>query len=111
MAKSPNTIHIGESQAEHLIGSILQLRDEVHVLREAIDELREELQYLVRNPDHSAAREQLPRLRVTSLASDPTAEDFGERINVVPKEKLDELRENAILPPTQQQASSQGRLF
>lgn len=105
---------IDTSADNELIGSIDALRDEVCVLRQAVDELREELQYLVRNPDGFPRQETLPPLRIASLAKDPTAADFGERINAASAEKLDELREgagNGLQKDTLCRPASQSRLF
>jgi len=64
------------------------LREEVRVLRESIDEFREAFEHAVRN-----LPEQLPPpLRVWSMPADPTAPDFGERINAVPPEQMAALR-------------------
>jgi cell division septum initiation protein DivIVA len=72
---------------EEIVASIEALTEEVEVLRDAIDELREELQWAVRN--------ERP-LRITSMSADPCAKDF--RINAVPKETIDRLRRNLQKP-------------
>jgi hypothetical protein len=70
---------------------MVRLREEMHVLRESLDELREEFVHALRNQP-----EQLPPpLRVHSLPLDPTAEDFGERINAVPADVMARLRAEA----------------
>ena len=99
--------------SEALVASIDALRDEVNVLRTAVDELREELQWLVRNPGENRVAEMIERLRVTSLPLDPAADDFGQRVNAVPEETIAELRTS---PETtherkQQPAASQRGLF
>ena len=92
-----------------LIESIDRLRQEVEVLRIVVDELREELQYVVRNPGESRVTETIERLRVTSLPLDPAAEDFEQQVNAVPEETVAELRtagetaqENKQRPATSQ---------
>ena len=65
---------------ERLIEAVGELRDEVRVLREAIDEFRELYDWAVRN---AAPHDDVPRhiVHVTSMPADPLAPDFGERVN------------------------------
>ena len=102
----------GEAHSE-LIESIDALRDEVEVLRNAVDELREELQYLVRNPGESRASEPVEPLRVTSLPLDPAADGFGQQVNTVPEETVAELRTAAVTDQEKKQgpATNQRGLF
>ncbi len=61
---------------------IRNLRDEMHVLREAVDELREQLEHTLRN----AAPKQdswLPRRAITSFPLDPAASDWAARVNAI----------------------------
>lgn len=81
----------GEADSQ-LIESIDSLRQQVEVLRDVVDELREELQYLVRNPNEYRVAAPIEQLRVTSLPLDPAADDFDERVNTVPAETVAELR-------------------
>ena len=102
----------GETERE-LTESIDRLRQEVEVLRIVVDELREELQYLVRNPGENHVAKSIERLRVTSLPLDPAADDFEERVNAVPEKTVAELR---TATPTgqekkQEPATSQRGLF
>ncbi len=65
-----------------LTDEIVTLREEVQVLRDVLDEVREELQFAVRNyilPGDDAIK----RLHITSLPLDPAADDFHERVNAV----------------------------
>lgn len=96
-----------------LIESIDSLREEVEVLRNAVDDLRIEVQYLVRNPGEYRVAETIERLRVTSLPLDPAADDFGERVNAVPEETVAELRTAAETAQERKprQATSQRDLF
>ena len=87
------------------------LRDEVRVLRESIDEFREAYEHTVRNlPDQLP-----PPLRIWSLPADPTAPDFGDRINAIPPEQMEALWAKAVqsVPPpgTLRPTGRQGRLF
>ena len=91
--KSPDT-----NRQEELIPTIDALRAEIRVLREAIDALRDEVQYLVRNPDIPAWRPAPDRLQLTSIPLDPAAPDFGQRVNAVPAEQVDALRAGATGP-------------
>jgi hypothetical protein len=60
---------------EDWLDALRELRDEIHVLRIALDELREEVQWANRNGDRSGQR--LPRPFVlTSMPLDPTAENW-----------------------------------
>jgi hypothetical protein len=78
-----------------LIESIDSLQQEIRVLRDAVDELRIELQYVVRNPQEVGDIDPIERLRVTSLPLDPAASDFGERVNAVSEQAVAELRVSA----------------
>ena len=102
---------VTHEQLETVSEEVRRLRDEVCVLREAIDDFREAFEHTVRNlPDQLP-----PPLRVWSLPADPTAPDFGERINAVPPEQMEILRAEAkrCAPPTESPGSSgrQRRLF
>lgn len=99
-----------EATAE-LAEEVRQLRAEVRVLWDIIDELRDSMEHAIRNlPDQLP-----PPLQILSLPSDPTADDFGERINAVPAEQLARLRaelaqpKSAAKPP--QPNGHQRRLF
>jgi len=102
-----------DGQDAKLIESIDRLRQEVEVLRNAVDDLREELRYLVRNPGESCVTETIKRLHVTSLPLDPSDDDFGLRINAVPAETVAELRTSAetIQEENRGPATSQRDLF
>jgi hypothetical protein len=76
---------LAEAQAD-LIGVCGELRDEIEVLRMAIDELREEIQTAVRNVYSTP----LPARRITSMPSDPCADDFAARVNRVDPAQRDE---------------------
>jgi hypothetical protein len=67
--------------AERLLAAIETLSEEVRVLRDAIDELRDEFTWAVRNREPPPPVS--PFVPLTSLPRDPLAADFGERINRV----------------------------
>jgi hypothetical protein len=75
---------------------LASLRDEVRVLREVLDEIREELSWSNRNaqdlPEGTGAVSAFRR--TTSMSADPTARDF--RINDVPEATVDRLRQELI---------------
>jgi hypothetical protein len=59
---------------DQLLATIRELSQEVRVLREAVDELREELQWSNRNPlPHNPPSS---RFVLTSMPLDPAAEDW-----------------------------------
>ena len=78
-----------------LAESVDRLTEELQVIRNVLDDLRTELQYLVRNPGEYRTAEPIERFRVTSLPLDAAAEDFEERVNAVPEETVAELRTEA----------------
>jgi len=75
-----------------LAESVDRLTAELRVIRDVLDDLRIELQYLVRNPGENCGSETIERLRVTSLPLDPAADDFDQRVNAVPEETIAKLR-------------------
>ena len=59
-----------------------RLQETMEVLIGSIDEFRDDLVHTLRNlPDQLP-----PPVHIHSLPLDPTASDFGERINVIPQE-------------------------
>lgn len=95
MAKSSRTKSGPESDTT-IAAAIDRLTEEVRVLRQAVDELRQEVQWGVRNaldPPH----ERPPVRRITSMPLDPCAEDFAERVNALAP---------ADLPPDVRQGTS-----
>jgi hypothetical protein len=61
---------------------ISRLVDEIHALRQAVDDLREELVWELRQL-RAANQEAKPPFRLTSMPLDPTAADFAQRVNAV----------------------------
>ena len=74
-------------QNDDLVDAVRDLTAEVRVLRDAIDELREEVQYAANNL-FDPREPPLPHRRITSMPKDPLADDFGERINAYTPEDL-----------------------
>jgi hypothetical protein len=94
-----------------LADEVRQLREEVRVVWEAVDELRESMEHALRNPPEPPP----PPFRLTSMAADPTAEDFAERLNAIPLEQIEALRREVTATPRKENGSNaaakQGRLF
>ena len=90
---------------EHAVDS---LRDEVRLLRQVLDEMRDELSWANNNVhDLSAENGATSALRrITSLSVDPTARDF--QVNSVSDEIVSQLREEA---GNKKIASTQTTLF
>ncbi len=61
-----------------LTEQVKNLTDHVQVLWTAIDDIRQEFEWAVRN-DRMRGTE--PPMHITSMPKDPCAPDFGERIN------------------------------
>ncbi len=86
---------LGDALSEQLPGleqSVDELREEVRAQRDAVDELREVVEHLVRNIPPDFWQVLRDRIHITSMARDPTATDFGERINGVPPEVIEQER-------------------
>ena len=83
--------HRTDKPTEQVLTSddIASLRDEVRLLRQVLDELREELSWANNN-----AIDPLPQVRpvrITSMSLDPTAPDF--QVNTVDEETIAKLRD------------------
>lgn len=72
---------------DELQHTVRELTEEARVVREAVDELREVIDYLVRQipPDFW---ELMRARRITSMPVDPTDPDFGEKLNAVSSEDI-----------------------
>jgi len=100
------------AQMQDLTETIQEHRDEVRAVRDAVDELRDLIEWLSRNPEPPAwSADRVCQLH--SMPLDPTARDFGERINSVSTEKIAELRDEVATPPQRGEAGAadQRRLF
>jgi hypothetical protein len=69
------------TDAEDSIASSLdRLREELTVVRQVLDDIREELEWANRNRSEPTPSPLLPR-RITSMPLDPCAADWAERLN------------------------------
>jgi hypothetical protein len=66
---------------------VARLAEELRTLRDAIDEIREELQWANRNADDLPGHP-LHSFRLRSMPTDPAAPDWAERVNAVPPEAI-----------------------
>jgi hypothetical protein len=67
------------SESSDLIAAVGELTDEINVLRQALDELRDDVMWTVRN----ALSPSGAPMQLTSIPLDPTVRDFGARINAL----------------------------
>jgi len=82
---------ITDDRIQELQERMQRLQETMDVLIGSIDEFREDLVHTLRNlPDQIP-----PPVHIHSLPPDPTAPDFGERINGIPVEVMARLREEA----------------
>jgi hypothetical protein len=95
-----------DTPADELAESVDRLTAELRVIRDVLDDLRTELQYVVRNPGENRVVESMERLRMTSLPLDPTVEDFKQRVNAVPEATVAELRMAAETTQEKKQRSA-----
>lgn len=77
-ASSPALQTDDGSQLKRLIDAVEAVAGQLHVLRQVLDEIREEVQWAIRNdrlrcPPHVC--------RVTSMPADPLAPEWAERLN------------------------------
>jgi hypothetical protein len=109
--KSVEPDPVANDAHDTLADEVRQLREEVRVVWEAVDELRESMEHALRNPPEPPP----PPFRLTSMAADPTAEDFAERLNAIPLEQIEALRREVTATPRKENGSNaaakQGRLF
>ena len=88
---SQDTSPVTNQTVDELAGVVEQLIQQIVVLRQAIDEIGLDLQWAIRK----CVVEPLPLPSITSLPSDPLAENFAERVNTVPPEVVQQLRAEA----------------
>ena len=67
------------AKIDELKEAIDRVGDELSVLRDVLDEIRELLGWAINNPDRFCCTS--PFVPLTSMPRDPLAPDFGERIN------------------------------
>ena len=87
------------------------LGDEIRLLRQVLDEIREELSWANNNaqdlPDFTGATSAYRR--ITSMSADPTAADF--RVNAVDEETISQLRQEVAAEQQPGAGNSQPSLF
>ena len=74
---------ISPEQVEDLTQAVLSLTEQVRVLRQAVDEIGDELGWAIRNRVVVIQPLEPQSRRITSFPLDPLAEDFHERVNAV----------------------------
>jgi hypothetical protein len=65
---------------DSIVAALDRLREELTVVRQVLDEIREEMEWANRNPRESDQLPMMPR-RITSMPLDPCAPDWAERVN------------------------------
>ena len=89
---------------------VAALSEEIRILRQVLDEIREELSWANNNaqdlPDFTGATSAYRR--ITSMSADPTARDF--QVNSVDAATVSQLREEAVQVASPR-ASTQASLF
>lgn len=96
-------------EAELLADVVQSLAEELKVLRIAVDELREELQWANHNVHRDEGNDEHFRgsRRIHSVSLDPTSADFA--VNSVSEETVEQLRSG--LTPIKSCPGQQGELF
>jgi hypothetical protein len=87
-----------EETASDLAAAVERLTDEVQVLRQAVDDLREELVWELRQL-RSEAGPKPPPFHLTSMPLDPLAPDFHQRVNAIDPRTLAESPATPAEPP------------
>ncbi len=110
MAKGNETLATARNEA--LQNELAELKELIRVLVDAIDQVRDELQWLTRNG--LPAGERLPTVPVlTQMAADPCADDWGERL-VIARRDSDSSADEQAHPSDSQPAKQEpapGKLF
>jgi hypothetical protein len=80
MTRTKQPSALSEDQVVELTATVEKLTQEVRVLRDTIDELREDLRWAINNREEFRCQ---PRhvVHITSMPLDPLAKDFGKRVN------------------------------
>lgn len=82
MAKQSRTPAPTPEMIEELSSAVQALTDQVRMLRQAVDEIGDELGWAIRN--RVIPKRQPPTIPLVSLPLDPLADDFCQRVNEVP---------------------------
>lgn len=100
-AVSPSSIT--PDQIDDLTQATISLTEQVRMLRHAVDEIGDELGWAIRNRVMTVESLESYSQRITSLPTDPAAEDFHERVNAVTAADLPEVEAG----PSQARSSRQ----
>lgn len=100
-----------KTQDSLLAESVDRLTAELRVIRDVLDDLRIELQFLVRNSADNRVSETIERLGAATLPLDPAADDFEQRVNAVPEETIAKLRTAAETAQEPAPTTNQRGLF
>lgn len=106
MSRSSSPKAIPETQT--LTDAVERLTEEVRVLRDAIDEIRQELQWTAQNRSPGQQSEQaVPVLKRT--AADPCAADWNERLVIIRESSMEKsaTRQSTLNEPTTPDSESQ----
>lgn len=100
--------HGDPERIERLIDAVETVSAQIELLRIVLDELREEFAWAVRNdrfrsPPHI--------VHVTSMAADPCASDWAERLNRVSPAELAAMREEQSVPVPPPEVPQQGEFW
>lgn len=93
-------------QLVEALGEVKTLTQEVRVLRDAIDDARQELEWIARNLPRPAWT---PTPQLTSFPKDALAPDFHERVNRYRAEDLPPAESPS--PPSASSSGETGQLF
>lgn len=93
---------LDEDAVERLADAVDSLVEEIHLLAQSLDDLREEFSWAIRNDPLRAP------YRLTSMPLDPTAPDFAERLNQLTPADLPPAQ---VAPPTHARPAHQGELW
>ena len=83
---------------DELTSTVPILAQEVRVLREAIDELRELLDWTMRNREAPASNDH-PRVSVANVPGDLVSDDVGEKTNPTPADHISHEEEPSAAAP------------
>ena len=84
---------LSEDPIEELTLTVAKLTEQVRMLRQAVDEIGDELGWAIRN--RVIAQVHPPPFHLTSFPLDPLMENFGKQVNAVSRQ--DVLAETGIL--------------
>lgn len=104
----PSTQTLAE-EVRALRDVVVQLTNEVAVLRSVLDEVRDDLGWALNN--RAEFRCPHPVMHLTSMPKDPLAPDFGERVNKYSAKDLEDLSSVDTPAPPTRHDQSQRDLF